>query len=156
MIGNIKKVRDRQLASPGTSSTLQSLCKAELASKSHKATEGLLWLVRGLDFTAQALRADMTANTGVAVTEPKPRKELAEAFCEAYKSTLAPHHSFLVKPVFSAAMSATPYRKDFYAKTLGAGADPVAAVGELEKWLAALEERVRILKTFLASGEAKW
>lgn len=156
MLGNVKKVRERQLASPGTSENLQSLCKSELASKSHKATEGLLWLVRGLDFTAQALRADLTNNAGIAVNEVKPKKELADSFRDAYKNTLAPHHSFMVKPIFSAAMSATPYRKDMYAKMLGDGASAESLYGELEKWLAALEERITTLKTFLASSEAKW
>ncbi|KAK5092421.1 hypothetical protein LTR70_005544 [Exophiala xenobiotica] len=156
MIGNVKKIRDRQLASPGNSSTLQSLCKSELAGKSHKATEGLLWLVRGLDFTAQALRADLTNNAGVSITEQKPKKELADSFRDAYKLTLAPHHSFMVKPIFSAAMSATPYRKDLYAKMLGQGAGAETFQSEEEKWLGALEERIAILKTFLASKEAKW
>ncbi|KAK5944064.1 hypothetical protein PMZ80_003345 [Knufia obscura] len=156
MLGNIKKIRDRQQASPSTSSTLQSLCKSEIASKSHKATEGLLWLVRGLDFTAQALRADLTNNAGVSITEQKPKKELSDSFRDAYKLTLAPHHSFMVKPIFSAAMSATPYRKDLYAKMLGEGAGAEVFQGEEEKWLGALEERISILKVFLASKEAKW
>lgn len=156
MNGNITKVRTRQLAAPGDSATLQSLVKAELATKSHTATEGLLWLVRGLDFTAQALRADIEANKGVGIAEAKPKKELADGFRAAYKSTLAPHHSFLIKPVFSAAMSATPYRKDFYARLVGPGVDAQAAAQALETWVAALEERVSILKTFLASKEAKW
>ena len=59
----------------------------------------------------------------------------------------------MVKPIFSAAMSATPYRKDFYAKL---AADPVVGKGELETWLVALEERVLILKEFLARKETKW
>ncbi|KAI1613091.1 pleckstrin domain containing, family A member 8 [Exophiala viscosa] len=156
MLGNIKKVRERQLAAPEGSSTLQSLVKTELASKSHKATEGLLWLVRGLDFTAQALRADLTSNAGVSTTAQKPTKELSESFRAAYKNTLAPHHGFLVKPIFSAAMSATPYRKDMYSRLVGEGTNPETASQALEKWVAALEQRVGILKTFLASPEGKW
>ncbi|KAK4947686.1 hypothetical protein LTR10_013632 [Elasticomyces elasticus] len=156
MLGNIKKVRERQLAAPEGSSTLQSLVKTELASKSHKATEGLLWLVRGLDFTAQALRADLTNNAGVSANAQKPNKELSESFRAAYKNTLAPHHGFMIKPIFSAAMSATPYRKDMYARLVGEGTSPETASQSLEKWVAALEQRVGILKTFLASPEAKW
>ncbi|KAJ4525211.1 hypothetical protein HRR83_000887 [Exophiala dermatitidis] len=156
MTGNINKVRERQKAAPEGSQTLQSLAKNELASKSHKATEGLLWLVRGLDFTAQALRADLTNNASVSVTEQKPAKELADGFRASYKNTLAPYHGFLVKPIFSAAMSATPYRKDFYARLTGEGADPEATKQALETWVSALEQRVAILKTFLASKDAKW
>lgn len=156
MIGNVKKVRERQLASPGTTSTLQELVRSELASKSHKATEGLLWLVRGLDFTAQAIRADLDNNTGVAATEVKPKKELADSFRASYKNTLGPHHGFMVKPIFSAAMSATPYRKDFYGKLFTEGSSEADGKTQLEKWLTALEKQVAILKEFLASKEAKW
>jgi hypothetical protein len=59
----------------------------------------------------------------------------------------------MVKPIFSAAMSATPYRKDFYAK-LGADLEKVAA--ELRVFLASLEKIIAILKGFLERKEAKW
>jgi hypothetical protein len=59
----------------------------------------------------------------------------------------------MVKPIFSAAMSACPYRKDFYAKL---GDDEGKVAEELKKWLAALLNIISILKTFLASKEAKW
>lgn len=81
---------------------------------------------------------------------------MAESFRKSYKNTLAPHHGFLVKPIFSAAMSATPYRKDLYSRMVGPGVDGENARLALEKWVSALEERITILKTFLASPEAKW
>jgi hypothetical protein len=59
----------------------------------------------------------------------------------------------MVKPIFSAAMSAVPYRKDFYIKL---GEDPEKVAEELKVWLAALENIIAILKVFLASKEAKW
>ncbi|KAH8632232.1 hypothetical protein IG631_13915 [Alternaria alternata] len=59
----------------------------------------------------------------------------------------------MVKPVFSAAMSATPYRKDFYSKL---GDDDSKVQAELEQWLAALEKLLAILNTFLARKETKW
>jgi hypothetical protein len=59
----------------------------------------------------------------------------------------------MIKPIFSAAMSATPYRKDFYAKL---GDDQEQVKREMEKWLNSLEMQVVILKEFLASKEAKW
>jgi hypothetical protein len=46
MLGNIKKLRERQLAAPVQGQTVQELCLNELQSKQHKATEGLLWLTR--------------------------------------------------------------------------------------------------------------
>jgi hypothetical protein len=59
----------------------------------------------------------------------------------------------MVKPIFSAAMSACPYRKDFYVK-LGDDQDKVHQ--ELRVWLAALETRLAVLKGFLDRKEAKW
>ncbi|MCJ1431543.1 hypothetical protein MMC27_000896 [Xylographa pallens] len=143
MLGNVKKLRDRQLAYPAESSTLQSLVINELKTKKHTAAEGLLWLTRGLDFTAQGLRHNLW----------NPSEELSVSFRHAYGNTLKPHHSFLIKPIFAAAMSATPYRKDFYAKL---DDDPVQGKREMEKWLGALEERVTILKDFLGTKAAKW
>ncbi|MCJ1291105.1 hypothetical protein MMC34_002648 [Xylographa carneopallida] len=139
----VQKLRDRQLASPTESSILQSLVINELKTKKHTAAEGLLWLTRGLDFTAQGLRHNLS----------NPSEELSVSFRHAYGNTLKPHHSFLIKPIFAAAMSATPYRKDFYAKL---DDDPIQGKREMEKWLAALEERVTILKDFMGSKAAKW
>jgi hypothetical protein len=59
----------------------------------------------------------------------------------------------MVKPIFSAAMSATPYRKDFYGKV---ARDQERGQKELDEWLAALERRVAILKEFMGRREAKW
>ncbi|WPG98100.1 glycolipid transfer protein domain-containing protein [Acrodontium crateriforme] len=143
VLGNVKKIRERQLESPAESETLQDLVRNELKTKKHTATEGLVWLVRGLDFTAQALRKNLNA----------PSEELAASFREAYSNTLKPHHSFIIKPIFSAAMSATPYRKDFYTKL---GDDQTKVNEELNVWLKALEAIVAILKEFLATKEAKW
>ncbi|KAK4241996.1 hypothetical protein C8A03DRAFT_11828 [Achaetomium macrosporum] len=143
MMGNIEKIRKRQLAAPAESENLQDLVRNELKSGSHTATEGLLWLVRGLEFTCIALSQNVA----------NPDHELSESFRGAYGVTLKPHHSFLVKPVFSAAMSACPYRKDFYAKL---GQDEEKVEAELRQYLEALDKIVGILKAFLDSKEAKW
>lgn len=66
---------------------------------------------------------------------------------------MKPHHSMFVKPIFSAAMSATPYRKDFYIKL---GDDQARVSKELNTWVTALEERLAIIKAFLDTKEAKW
>ena len=50
-------------------------------------------------------------------------------------------------------MSATPYRKDFYAKL---GDDQSRVQKELGEWLSALEERVSVLQEFLQRKEAKY
>ena len=58
----------------------------------------------------------------------------------------------MVKPIFSAAMSATPYRKDFMAKL---GDEQGKVETDLGKWLGALEEQVGVLKGFLAKEGVK-
>ena len=98
---------------------------------------------RGLDFTAQGLRANLS----------NPSSELSESFRAAYGNTLKPHHSFMVKPIFSAAMSATPYRKTFYANL---GDDQPRVNKELDAWLTSLEKIVGFLKEFQGRKEAKW
>lgn len=97
----------------------------------------------GLDFTAQSLRHNLS----------NPSDELSTSFRAAYGATLKPHHSFLVKPIFSAAMSATPYREDFYKKM---GDDKTKVQEGLNVWLISLEEQMAIMEEFMASKEAKW
>jgi hypothetical protein len=143
MLGNIKKLRERYLAAPAESATLQELVQNELKTKKHVATEGLVWLVRGLDFTCIALSQNIA----------KPTEELADSFRGAYANTLKPHHGMLVKPLFSAAMSACPYRAAFYEKL---GSDPDKVQAELRPYLASLEKIVAILKGFQDRKEAKW
>ena len=82
-----------------------------------------------------------------------PAEELSASFRTAYGATLKPHHSFLVKPIFNAAMGAMPYRKDFYAKMSN---DPMKGQEALKAWLEALEKRISILKQFQGRKEAKW
>ncbi|ETS63921.1 hypothetical protein PaG_02248 [Moesziomyces aphidis] len=143
MNGNIAKVNTR-LAQTGVekSGTLEKLVQNEGPGGTSKrpATEGLMWLLRGLDFTAQAMRNSVN----------NKNEELATSFTSAYGTTLRPHHGMLIRPVFALAMKACPYRKDFYAK-LG---EPQSKVDEeLEKWLAALEKIVAHMKAFYASGK---
>ena len=97
----------------------------------------------GLDFTAQSLRHNID----------HPDSELSSSFRDAYGNTLKPHHGFAIKPIFSAAMSATPYRKDFY-KKLGEDSEKVKAA--LGKEVQALEKRVGVLKEFQSRPESKW
>lgn len=97
----------------------------------------------GLEFTCIALSKNLASSA----------EELSDSFRSAYGVTLKPHHSFVIKPIFSAAMSACPYRKDFYAKL---GDDQTKVTEQLRAYLAALDKIVAILKGFLESKEAKW
>ncbi|KAN0073838.1 Glycolipid transfer domain containing protein [Tylopilus felleus] len=133
--GNITKVRTRYLAQPTQSATLELLTLNERSEKKNTATEGLMWLLRGLSFTHQALHAAQT----------DPSIELAKAFTKGYEASLRQHHNFVVRGIFSVAMKACPYRKDFYAKL---ASDPDGGVSvtatnvdeELNKWLGGLDK----------------
>ncbi|CAK7894877.1 hypothetical protein CAAN1_10S03708 [[Candida] anglica] len=140
MTGNISKIRAKLLADPVTSGTLQDLVLSEAGTKSKNATQGLLWLSRGLQFTSQAMRE----------TVNNPSSELTKTFTDAYSKTLSKYHGMLVKPIFKLAMKACPYRKDFFEK-LGADQDKVAK--QLEAWLSALEAIVKNIVEFFASGD---
>jgi Glycolipid transfer protein (GLTP) len=73
------------------SDTLEKLVENEKGEKKRKATEGLLWLLRGQQFTCKGLQ-NAQANTS---------EELAVAFGKSYDVTLKAHHNFVVKGVFS-------------------------------------------------------
>ncbi|KAF1806731.1 glycolipid transfer protein domain-containing protein [Mucor lusitanicus] len=141
MNGNIKKIRERLLSNPTANATLQDLMATEAPEKKRVATEGLLWLTRGLDFTAQALRRSMD----------NPAEELNISFTKAYEATLRKHHNMLVRPVFSLAMKACPYRKDFYEK-IGVLTD--AALAQMKQWVDALENIIRIIQDVFKANPA--
>ena len=85
LLGNWKlivfqKLRDRQLAAPAESENIQDLCRNELKTKKHTATEGLLWLVRCVSPTkrlnpppvsdTQSEEAETNRNITVALNSP--------------------------------------------------------------------------------------
>lgn len=67
------------------------------------------------------------------------------SFTKAYEATLRQFHSFVVRPVFSLAMKACPYRADFYAKL---GSDQERVHEQLSAWLQGLEAIVAQIKLF--------
>ena len=76
---------------PAQSGTLELLVENEKNEKKRTATEGLLWLLRGLAFTCKALQ----------IAQADKSKELAVAFSEAYEATLRKYHNFVVKGIFA-------------------------------------------------------
>ncbi|KAJ3332615.1 hypothetical protein HDU76_013657 [Blyttiomyces sp. JEL0837] len=130
--GNVAKIRTKHLENPTKFNTLQSIITGEASEKKRTATEGLLWLKRALEFTSLGLRKSKDNST----------EELNVSFNAAYGVTLSQFHSFLIRPVFSVAMKACPYRKEFYTK-LG-DTDPEFE-RLFEEWLKALERIVAIL-----------
>ncbi|KAF9172321.1 hypothetical protein BGX21_005759 [Mortierella sp. AD011] len=140
MNGNIKKIRERYLTNPEVNSTLEKLVKAEQPEKKKTATEGLLWLTRGLDFTLQSLER----------SEANPTEELSVSFTKGYEGTLRQYHGVLVRPVFSMAMKACPYRADFYAKL---GQDQGLVKQDLTAYLAGLRKIVVQIQTFYVANK---
>lgn len=55
------------------------------------ATQALLWLLRGQEFTLIGMKGTLADD----------KKELSVSFTEGYESTLKPFHNFLVKGVFA-------------------------------------------------------
>ncbi|KAI9352095.1 glycolipid transfer protein domain-containing protein [Obelidium mucronatum] len=133
--GNVAKVQAKAAENPQVYTTLESIVKAELSDKKRTAAEGLLWLKRALELIAIALRR----------SSDNAAEELSASFTEAYKTTLAPFHSFMIRPVFSLAMGACPKRADFY-KNLG-DSDPNFQAG-FKSWLEGLEKVVATLVTY--------
>jgi hypothetical protein len=86
-----QKVRARYGATPTLSATLESLVENEKGEKKRTATEGLLWLLRGLSFTCKALQN----------AQSNKAEELAAAFTKSYDGTLKKFHNFVVKGIFS-------------------------------------------------------
>ncbi|KAF8893456.1 glycolipid transfer protein [Infundibulicybe gibba] len=145
--GNIAKVRARYDAAPSESATLEKLVENEKGEKKRTATEGLMWLLRGLSFTCKALQAAQANKT----------EELSAAFTKSYEGTLKKFHNFVVKGIFTVAMKACPYRADFYAKLAadpdgGPSAPQEKLDEELNRWLAALDSIVKRMEEFYEKG----
>ncbi|GLB37793.1 putative glycolipid transfer protein (GLTP) [Lyophyllum shimeji] len=145
--GNIAKVRARYDAAPAQSATLEQLVENEKTEKKRTATEGLLWLLRGLSFTCKALQN----------SQANKSEELAAAFTKSYEGTLKKFHNFVVKGIFAVAMKACPYRADFYTKlaadpTGGPPASQEKLSEELDRWLTALAAIVARLDEFYEKG----
>lgn len=76
---------------PTISGTLEALVEGEKGEKKRTATEGLMWLLRGLSFTCKALQAAQT----------NKNEELNAAFTKGYEVTLKKFHNFVVKGIFA-------------------------------------------------------
>ncbi|KAJ1921067.1 hypothetical protein H4219_000925 [Mycoemilia scoparia] len=139
MDGNIQKIKNKYLSQPVDFKTLQNIILSEASEKTKTATQGLLWLKRGLEFTAAALLRSLENAT----------EELSVSFTKAYDVTLKQYHNFIVKSLFKTMMGLCPYRKDFY-ETLG-GTTPEAQE-RLKDWAKALQSQLETLNKFYSQG----
>ncbi|OLY84693.1 Pleckstrin homology domain-containing family A member 8 [Smittium mucronatum] len=138
--GNISKVSKKYESDKSKFDTLQKIVLNEAQSKDKTATQGLLWLKRGLDFAATAIIDNLESTN----------EELSVSFSKAYDVTLKQFHSFLIRPIFSLAMKACPKSSDFYTKI---GGDSPTTKAELLVWAKALKNLISILDEFYAKGK---
>ncbi|KAJ2724307.1 hypothetical protein GGI07_002081 [Coemansia sp. Benny D115] len=142
--GNIAKIRAKYDSDPAAFNTLQKIVLAEAVPDSsgkldRTATQGLLWLNRGLEFTAH----------GVSNNLKNTKAEVSDSFVIAYGNTLKQFHNFIVKGIFSLAIKACPSREDFY-KLLGSDLEEVTK--RLAVWVDALQDIVLRLNVFYSKG----
>ncbi|CAH1766550.1 13994_t:CDS:2 [Entrophospora sp. SA101] len=135
MNGNIKKIQAKYDTDPSKNNSLENLIKNEAGEKKRVATEGLLWLKRGLELTSVALRRSIN----------NVSEELSVSFTMSYGETLKQYHNFVVKSLFTVAMKACPYREEFFKKL---GDDQEVVIVKYKEWLGALEVIVKRLDDF--------
>ncbi|KAL3103744.1 hypothetical protein niasHS_001346 [Heterodera schachtii] len=114
--GNVHKVRTKFETDRKRMEVLQDLVDIDLLENGGKigtATEGLLWLKRGLEFMLELLKALVRdykkARTDVGAATKT--ENLADILNEAYEKTLKRHHNFISKQLFKVVLHAAPRRR---------------------------------------------
>lgn len=141
IVENIRRIRVRALAFPLESKTLERIVVHESHDRRRLATEALMWLIRGLKFTAMSIRGNLDSTN---------EEELSESFNTAWVAEYSKYFNFLVRPLFKLLVRAAPGRQVFY-EALGSPRERV--VVDLDRWLSALEGQVGRLEKFYAEGK---
>ncbi len=99
-----QKVRTYFLANPTDADTLEKLLAHDKAThakpKERVATDALMWLLRGLKFTAMGLRINLS----------NPAEELSVSFTKGYEGSLKKFHGMMIRPVFAVSRERGVYR----------------------------------------------
>ena len=89
-----QKVRAYLASNPEAAKTLETLLATDKTShpnpKDRTTTNGLMWLLRGLKFTALSLRINLT----------NKNEELSTSFTKGYDGSLKKWHGMMVRPIF--------------------------------------------------------
>ncbi|KAI1722706.1 glycolipid transfer protein (GLTP) domain-containing protein [Ditylenchus destructor] len=112
--GNVTKVRTKYESDKENLKYVQNLVDVDLAQNNGKmglATEGLLWLKRGLEFMLEMLRLLVKEYNGTP-SEKQRSENMTKILNEAYEKSLKRHHNFVSKQLFKLVIHAAPYRKD--------------------------------------------
>ncbi|KAI6241611.1 Glycolipid transfer protein [Aphelenchoides fujianensis] len=118
VLGNVKKVRTMYETDPAQFAFLEDLVEADLKAHNGKlglASEGLLWLKRGLEFMLEMLMGlvemHQTGNSS---------DSLYTLLSNCYERTLKHHHGFVSRQLFKVVLAAAPSRKSLI-KTVAYG-----------------------------------
>ncbi|CAJ0581216.1 unnamed protein product, partial [Mesorhabditis spiculigera] len=110
--GNVTKVRARFEKNKEGQKYLQDLIDQDLAENGGKlgiATEGLLWLKRGLEFMLHML--GQMIDQYKAGGDRSKTESLVQVINYAYERSLKRHHGFMSKQLFKLVIHAAPYRR---------------------------------------------
>ncbi|KAJ7353920.1 hypothetical protein OS493_031367 [Desmophyllum pertusum] len=139
--GNIKKLREKFAKDPEKYKTLQGIVESEIeegtTKEKNSATDALLWLKRAMQFIIVFLEEVL-----------KGEPDLVKCAKKAYEGSLKKFHGWIVQGIFSLAMKAVPYRKDFIA-SLGRGkADEETVLKEMKDFLDLLSANINTVEQF--------
>lgn len=139
--GNIKKLREKFTKDLEKFKTLQDIVESEMAENSTKAknsaTDALLWLKRALRFIIVFLREVLTGE-----------EDLVKCAKKAYENSLKRFHGWMVQGVFSLALKAVPYRKDFIDKLGRNKVDEETVLREMKEFVDLLEANLEVVEEF--------
>ncbi|CAB3992809.1 glycolipid transfer -like [Paramuricea clavata] len=136
--GNIEKLTKKYKEDTEKYKILQDIIQSEVDAGTTKAknsaTDALLWLKRALSFILVFLQQVLTGE-----------EDLTKCAKKAYEGTLKKYHGWMVQSIFSLAMKAVPYRKDFMQKL---GQDESVVLAEMAEFVNELKTTFDVITDF--------
>uniref|UniRef100_A0A0R3RVI1 GLTP domain-containing protein n=1 Tax=Elaeophora elaphi TaxID=1147741 RepID=A0A0R3RVI1_9BILA len=123
--GNVAKIRTKYESGKDKYKYIEDLIEDDLVKNGGKmgtATEGLLWLKRGLEFMLEFLSEMVRVYRSS--TDKKKTDSLTNSINNAYNNTLKRHHGFISKQLFKVVILAAPTRSTIL-KALAEGIEGV-------------------------------
>merc|ERR1711935_259212 len=147
--GNIAKIRTKFDTDRDKFNTLQAIVLEEKSTNTNRsansATDAIMWLKRGLTFVKEFLK-------NVAQGE----QDLTKALQDAYTTSLARHHGWVVRGVFHLAVKAAPYYNDLIEALLDGSSDEdtiATLMSSMTSYTNALERILDILDEFYRENQ---
>jgi pleckstrin family protein A (phosphoinositide binding specific) protein 8 len=122
--------------------TLQGIVETEVAAGTtqakNSATDALLWLKRALEFILVFLQRVLDGE-----------QDLTKCAKVAYEASLKKFHGWIVQGIFSLALRAVPYRKDFIKALKGdAEVEEETVLSEMREHVTVLAANIEVLCKF--------